>query len=290
VLALALHSLGLSIRAKGQYEQARQYFEESLALAQSGDQPWLAAISRCWLGNLALFQGEYTQAEQLLHQSLPVLREIGKLTGLGLALNYLSRVVLVLGRPAEARALLEESLALGREVGNHWAVAVSLIGLGEALNLLGEAERREAKLLLQESIAIFREVGDRLGLVTALDQLGRVSSALGDYDFAWRHLREALQVASQNQLAPATLNVLVSLAELRLEAGQEGSPPVENEMIVELLSLALNHPASEKATQDRATRLLAKVETQLSPPAIKVAWEQAKAKGVETVVAEILNH
>ncbi|GAB4435826.1 MAG: hypothetical protein Fur0044_33000 [Anaerolineae bacterium] len=75
-LALALHSLGLIVRAKGQYEPAKRHFEESLALAQAAGQPWLAAMSRCWLGNLAHSRGDYRQAEQLLRQSLPVLREI----------------------------------------------------------------------------------------------------------------------------------------------------------------------------------------------------------------------
>jgi tetratricopeptide (TPR) repeat protein len=287
-LALALHSLGLIVWAQGQYEQARQRFEESLPLAQATDQPWLAAMSRCWLGNLCHILGEHTQAEHLLRQSLSVLRELGKLTGLGLALNYLSRVVLALGRPTEAKALLEESLALSREVGNRWAVASSQIGLGEVLNLLGEAERREAKPLLQESVAIFREFGDRLGLVLALNQLGRVRCALSEYHPAWRHLQEALQIASQNQLVPALLNVLVSLAELQLQAEPTSPPLSEKEAALDFLALALNHPASEQTTKDRATRLLAKVEPELPPSEIEAAWERAKAKGLEAIVAETL--
>ena len=82
-LALALFSLGLIGWAQGQYEPASQHFEASLALAQAAGQPLLAAVSRCWLGNLAHSRGEHSQAEQLLRQSLPVLRKIGKLTGLG---------------------------------------------------------------------------------------------------------------------------------------------------------------------------------------------------------------
>jgi hypothetical protein len=135
-----------------------------------------------------------------------------------------------------------------------------LIWLGEVLNSLGEAERLEAEPLLRESVAIFRELGDGLGLVLALNQLGLVSSALGEYEPAWRYLREALQFASQNQLASATLNVLVSLSELRLQAEPTSPPFLEKDAGLELLALALNHPASEKTTKDRAAGRLAAIK------------------------------
>jgi tetratricopeptide (TPR) repeat protein len=146
--------------------------------------------------------------------------------------------------------------------------------------------RQETKQLLQEGVSIFRETGEGLGLVMALNQLGRVSCALGEYEEARQHLQEALQLASQNQLVPATLNVLVSLAEFRLQVGP--TPLSEKEAALEFLALALNHPASEQTTKDRATRLLAKIEPKLSPPLIEAVWERAKAKGLETVVAETL--
>jgi hypothetical protein len=127
-----------------------------------------------------------------------------------------------------------------------------------------------------------------LGLVLALNQLGRVSSALDEYDPAWQYIREALQIASQNQLLPATLNVLVSIVELRLQAEPTGPPLLEEEVALELLALALNHIASEQTTKDRATRLLAKIEPELSRPMIEALWKRAKVKGLEAIVAETL--
>ena len=46
--------------------------------------------------------------------------------------------------------------------------------------------------------------------------------------------------------------------------------------------------AAGVAIKGRATRLLAKIELELSSPVIEAAWERAKAKGLETIVAETL--
>jgi hypothetical protein len=62
----------------------------------------------------------------------------------------------------------------------------------------------------------------------------------------------------------------------------------KKEAAFKLLALALNHPASEQTTKARTASLLARIEPELFSSAIEAAWERAKAKGVEALVAEVL--
>jgi tetratricopeptide (TPR) repeat protein len=208
---------------------------------------------------------------------------------LTLALTYLGRTVLALGRPTEARQLLEESLAISREVGDRWSTAHCLTQLSNLFGLLSETERRTGKQLQQESVAIFRELGNRWGLTHALNQLGQISCALSEYQEAHHAFQEALQIATENHLTPVALDVLVSLAELRLkmtpaEAGRNQA----KEVAVELLAVALNHSASEQSTKDRAVRLLAEIEAELPRSTLTKVWERGKTRSLEAVVRDMV--
>jgi tetratricopeptide (TPR) repeat protein len=151
------------------------------------------------------------------------------------------------------------------------------------LHSLGEAERQEAKQLQRQSAEMYREIGNPWGQATALQQLGEVCSALGEFSEAQQHTYEALQVAAGNGIAPLALSVLVSLAELWLTTGSDQALPVE------WLAVALNHPASDQATKDRATRLLAQIEAILPRPVLETALAHGQAKTLDAVVAELIS-
>jgi tetratricopeptide (TPR) repeat protein len=281
--AFALITVGANAWIRGQYPAAKAYLEQSVAIAESSGVPLIAAFARAILGRVAHSLGHYAEAERLIYQSLPVLREQGRLWGLGINLSYLGSTVLVLGRPAEARQLIEESLAVSRAAGDRWTTALALSFLGRVLSSMGETERREARLLQQQSAEMYREIGNPWGQATALQQLGQVCYALGEFSEAHQHTYEALQVAAHNGIVPLALGALVSLAELRLTVESDQA------RLVEWLAVALNHPASDQANKDRATRLLTKLEASLPGPAIETALARGKAKTLDTVMAEFIN-
>jgi len=63
----------------------------------------------------------------------------------------------------------------------------------------------------------------------------------------------------------------------------------EPERAVELLALALHHPATDQVTRDRAQELLAGLESTLPPEAFAAATARGQTLDLEEVAAEMLS-
>ena len=317
--ALSLNNLGLVIEALGKYAEAKQLYQESFSIRREIGDRWAMALSLNNLGNLAYRLGEYMEAKELYQESLAMKREIGDRKGTAPSLNNLGNVALALGEYSEAKQLYQESITLKREVGDQWGIGLSLNNLGQVSEAL--QEYTQAKTLYQESHAISREIGDRKGIASSLSNLGNVSSALGEHAEASRFyqeslairreigdrlgtayclnslgqiaidlgderaakssLQEAVRTATAIQVIPAILEGLGGVAKLLANTGKK-------ERAVELATLVLHHPASPKLTKDRAGRLLARLESDLSPEIIAEAQAGGRARKLEEVADEIL--
>ena len=114
-----------------------------------------------------------------------------------------------------------------------------------------------------------------------LDGLGQVTLALGDFAGAEHHLYEALYVAS-TQIIHVTFSILIGMAELLLQTGQ----PARG---VELLALALHHPAGHSEIKARAEAVHNRYEADLPRDVFAAAIERGKTLDLDTVVAQILD-
>jgi tetratricopeptide (TPR) repeat protein len=85
-----------------------------------------------YIGYLARELGQYDEARQLHEESLALSREIGDRLGIAGSLDNLGLVARDEGDFTEARHYFEEGLALRRQVGRSWDVAVSLRHMGDA--------------------------------------------------------------------------------------------------------------------------------------------------------------
>ena len=68
-----------------------------------------------------------------------------------------------------------------------------------------------------------------------------------------------------------------------------GSGVSTQEQALELLAVALHHPASEQETRDRAQRLWGKLASSLPPDAVLEAENRGKARALDTVLRELLH-
>jgi hypothetical protein len=75
---------------------------------------------------------------------------------------------------------------------------------------------------------------------------------------------------------------LIGLADLGTRAG-------EAEQAFEISICVLGHSASTQETKDRAGRLRAQLESQLTPGQVAAVQERAGAKTFDALVAELLN-
>jgi tetratricopeptide (TPR) repeat protein len=103
----------------------------------------------------------------------------------------------------------------------------------------------------------------------ALRGLGEIANALGDSRQSRQYFHAALETAVQSQEISVTLDILVGLARLMAQAG-------ENERSAELLAFVRQHHASSQQTQGRAERPLAQLTSQLPPEALATAQERDK--------------
>jgi tetratricopeptide (TPR) repeat protein len=178
----ALNGLGTLAGEQGDFEAAKEAFEESLALARSlGAEDGIAnALTN--LGNIDLFEGEFGAAQAKLEESVRLWRQLGERRSLAVSLENLGCIAVAQDRLHEAAELLAESEALAREAGSEHTIAGALSARSRALVLLGELE--EAAALLEESAEIGRALAEPHVLADALDGFAGLAAAGEDAERA----------------------------------------------------------------------------------------------------------
>jgi LuxR family maltose regulon positive regulatory protein len=80
----------------------------------------------------------------------------------------------------------------------------------------------------------------------------------------------------------AILEILTGVAMLLDKVGDQ-------ECAVALLTVAVQHPASEQTIREEAQRVLARLQTEVAPEVFAAGVERGKALKLETVIAEFLD-
>lgn len=287
-----LLTLGIVARTRGEYEPAERFLTESLqtsryrtsSLRESG---YLAieAYSLRELGYLVIARGNYRQAKKQLQESLLIFKDTGARVSSVFPLDGLGTIARLQGDYQQAEQLHQESLTICREIGEGRGIALCLYNLGRLAYDMEDYPTAEQRL--QESLVRYQEIGNQYGVASALCHLGYVACAVGSdrYQEAGQYFKQALEITTRIGANPLTLNILVGLATL-LTTAEPGD--AEREQAVELLALALHHPASEQETKDRARWLLNKLVASLSPESVAAAQERGKAEKLDTVLLEML--
>jgi DNA-binding SARP family transcriptional activator/predicted ATPase len=277
-MEMSLRCLGLDAVYRGEYGAAQRFYQERLAVSRELDQVRVAK-SLGSLGYVAWCLGDYREAKQLHQQSLALHKDIGSQYGIALLLLYLGLDARGLVEYGEARQLFQDSLAMFQELGIRRYHTIVLICQGELANVLGQYG--EAARLAQEALSASKKL-DFPGLVVrSLQVLGDATYRLGDLRKAREYFLQALQTAVTVQTVPRTLLTLVATAGLLAAEG-------ERERASELLALVLHHPASWQWAKDRAARLIAELETELSADVLAAAQERGQARDLQATVAELL--
>jgi predicted ATPase/class 3 adenylate cyclase/tetratricopeptide (TPR) repeat protein len=179
-----LACLGWVAWTREEHGQARELFEESLALSRElGDTWWLADS----LSNLAVVSHSLRDSEratELYEQSMDLFRELGDKQSLARCLNDLGMVVYSQGDLGRAAQLTEEAVALFRELGNRGGVSVGLYNLGWIALLQDDLGR--AADLYRESLSLSWDIGLNPLVQSTLEGFACVAAAKGDAERAAR--------------------------------------------------------------------------------------------------------
>ncbi|MBE9115267.1 tetratricopeptide repeat protein [Lusitaniella coriacea LEGE 07157] len=190
--AFRLTQEGLQHHRRGQFQEAIEYYQQSLAILQEiRDRVGEGTILNN-MGDIYRRLGQYPEAIRSLQQSLAIHIETGNRSGESTALNNLGSIYDNRGQYQEAIEYYQQSLAILREVGNLVKEGKTLSNLGWVYANLGQYP--EAIEYYQQSLAIFREVGDRKGERTTLDNLSLIYVSQGPYQKAVEYYKESLAI------------------------------------------------------------------------------------------------
>jgi tetratricopeptide (TPR) repeat protein len=271
--------LGVVMSLKGDYARALDLVAEAREKALAVGDRVFAATSLSLHANFSRLTGQSGDQHARLQAAVAEWRAVGDPRFIAYGLNFLGQSTLALGRFDEARKALEESVELNTSVGARWNLGHAFQGLGAVAQAQGE-HRRAADLFLK-AVDTFMELGGLFYIGQSLAQMGRSLFALGN-DIEAEHIwRESLRIAAEIRGMPVVLEALVGIASLRAKSG-------EMQSAFELLLIALNHPACDQETKNRADHLRAELEAQLTRQQVEAAERWVTAKTFEAVVEEIL--
>jgi predicted ATPase/DNA-binding XRE family transcriptional regulator len=184
-----LDSAGTLAYLQGNYNQAEQYHQRSLSLADSLADPHLRALALFGLSNAAMNLGKTQRVMELAEECLPIARQVGDHWLTAMALNNLAEVTLQQGDLQSAEEMFSEGFALLSELNAKGFMAILLTGLG----VLAQARQDypQALAMHTRSIRLAREVDDRRVLAMSLGKTAEVLAKIGQPDRAARILGAA---------------------------------------------------------------------------------------------------
>ena len=156
----------------GRYDDALRHLTEVRDLAERFDNPWLAAVSRVYLGTLAVAQGRPEEARALLDEALELSLAAHSTRSVTLCLAAFARLALVEGDPERAALLAGAAEGLRRRVGlRAWpllrreeAELVAQVRQALGADRFDQVFAAGSRLTQQEAVAAVR---DRRGAGTA---------------------------------------------------------------------------------------------------------------------------
>jgi predicted ATPase len=177
-----LNGLGLAMRQKGDYETAREIYEEALTAGKMADNLRQIAHSHRSLGLVVFQQGDFTAARKFLEEGLAISRQIDDRAGIAIALNFLGDLLRNESNDAAARLIFEESLAISRQLGNKEVIICNLLNLGFVA--FGEKDFITAKSHFAEALSTAQELGYKILIACSLDGFAALAVEQGETETA----------------------------------------------------------------------------------------------------------
>jgi non-specific serine/threonine protein kinase len=210
--------LGWVVLDRKDYGQAKQLFEEELALSREMMDTWWIANSLLCLSGVSHSLGDYERATELNEQSMHLFRELGDKVYLANCLNNLAMVVYSQGDLGRAAPLTEEAVALQRELGAKGDVAIFRCNLGWIALLQDDLGR--AADHYRESLTLAWDAGMNRIVQSAMEGFACVAGAEGDAERAAR-LWGAAQALHETKTIPRDTDFLAE-ADARIDAVRTG--------------------------------------------------------------------
>ena len=275
-MANVLTTLGRAInQRKGMWDSGFRFSDESLQLRrQIGDKLGTAwAIGPKAVSELAL--GDFKKAENLWLERIELGHEIDNMHLVAQSHAYLSHVYLTWGEFERADVSLDEAYTLSTSLGFSNTIGWALTTRGILAIIAGRYE--EGMELCQQ--AKVQPMFLPRGIDLACWGISLAASGLGEHKIATDCLLTARDTMTTVYGLPGMIACLPVFAFLK-----EKSKPVR---VVELLSLAFNHPTQVSTWMKRwehLSRFQAELKSKLNSDIFEQAWERGSRLNLEHTI------
>jgi len=233
----------------------------------------------------AFFLNRYAEQYQTIHEMLRIANKTGDKWQITFVLFAVSMYTLIWEDFSEARRHAQYNLDLNEELGDVIGSTLPLLVLGYAAYAEGEYE--EARGYYLRCLKISEKAGFHYAMQTSTKYLCKTTLSMGKITEAEDYLIRSLTITKEIGFIRDNVNLLFELARLRV--AQEIP-----EQAVELLTLVLQHPASQQIRLlegrigDSAEALLAKLKDEVPQEAYAKALERGRKLELDGVVADVL--
>ncbi|MCK5116835.1 MAG: AAA family ATPase [Candidatus Aegiribacteria sp.] len=239
---------GRTLEKLARYDEAREQLERALLIAETDDEPGIAAQSLLVLTWIAILMGQIERSRELgtrayelasevgdkailaratmrmadfdeertydnllsyLIRSYELYNEIDDLNGMAITRLNMGNTANNFDRTEDAAEYYIESLKTYESLGNKWGIANCLGNLGNVSYVRGDYS--ESMDLHKRSLMISAGIGDGEGEVICNLNLGRDADGLENPEKSLYHYREALKKAALLGLAPLALSALYEI-------------------------------------------------------------------------------
>jgi non-specific serine/threonine protein kinase len=267
----------------GSLEDTRRLMGRSLAMREAIGpvaDPLYPSVALGLLAWAEFYSGDYERAEAYHLEQLAHERAAGHDWALAMTLINMGNMSLALGEIDAARRLISEGVLLHRRVGQAWGLAKALSDEAALFVRCGQLE--QARWALAESLALAEGAQVRDVLFGVKQNIGRLALEQEEYGRAAAALREALELYAElgNQW---TVDALIELvAELALRLGKPRRALV-------LAAAAAAHRSARKqvlppAARTAVTALIRNARNRLNEEEAGAAWTEGEAMTLESAI------
>ena len=270
-----LYRLGWAAAQLGQYQEAVQLFEDTLAQAKRLGRQDLTLYCLYDLGYVQWAIGDYQAAIHACRDSITIATEIDNQSDIAIAQRCLARIALSQSDLPTAKAYLQDSIALLTEFGLRGMKAETV---GDLANVLAyEQDFAEAEQLAQDTLRQCQELDHRSGEIGPYTVLGEVALGRENYAEAKAYFQNALDIALEVSLPAYALHALVGTAKLLVAIGDEAQA-------LSIATYVCEHSASWHWSKECLAPLVAQLTDTLAPDVVQSAQAWAAEQTLEGIV------
>lgn len=241
--ARALNVLGIILHARGDWEQASEYFPRALEMALDLGDDDLAGLACLNAGVIANSMGNLREARTLYLESIGSFVRSGNSVHAMMAYNNLGAASVDLREWLDAEVYFSRGIEIGERLSHSPLLARLYANRAEPLIRAGELAR--ARATLQQAEAAAAAIDDQVGLATVYRYQGWAAAVEGNLAVAEQHLQRGLRTAARDSsLALERGQILQQLARLRQ---QQERPDEARELYVQAQQIFTSLGAEQEA-------------------------------------------